>query len=506
MASSTNSHEDSRESAPQRTMRIADRVTLHGGYIDFRTLCQRVVSPDTRYLVIDLDRTVHFKRNVGELLGFELCAYLAYGEEDYRTVSQQAGRSRFMLDWSRPLSVLRLFSLGARLWAYPGLFYFLFGKMGYRFAATRRWIYRRFGSEAIESIQRIPRTALMHHLAALPLATTHELALNLLRRLEPDQVILREDIDWLRSTYPNLRVVISSASPRPAVEATGQMLGIEDVIYSAVDEQQGYLSSPSHLQRMFLLFREPVRISPPSQREHNAGPHKIGNLVARFPDILDPDTETVGITDTGYGEDHSWSHHFKKVVDVNSSAPFSPLVPSTSPIQEIHSAHVLTLEERTRRAQGADHWLTAGRPHRTDSGERQFTGEELERLLESHSTAANLLMRHWHHLEAEAQVLTQSVREKLGLLLQDIEETVHRFNAAEAKSRKRLLGALRRLLREKQVLERRYVQLTEPVSTLTCQLRMELGRARSALDEVSATPVAHPPSTGGNGGSEGVAG
>ena len=81
-------------------MRVVDRFVDHGAPISFRELCARVVEEGYDYLLLDLDKTTHLGRNMGELLAWELCAYEAYGESD-------AGRrlfdGRLLVDWSRPM-------------------------------------------------------------------------------------------------------------------------------------------------------------------------------------------------------------------------------------------------------------------------------------------------------------------------------------------------------------------------------------------------------------------
>jgi len=62
-----------------RHTRIVDRVVIHGAPVDFRELCRRTVPADARYLILDLDRTAHLGRNMGELLGWEISAYWGYG-------------------------------------------------------------------------------------------------------------------------------------------------------------------------------------------------------------------------------------------------------------------------------------------------------------------------------------------------------------------------------------------------------------------------------------------
>jgi hypothetical protein len=58
---------------------------------------------------------------------------------------------------------------------------------------------------------------------------------------------------------------------------------------------------------------------------------------------------TVGISDTGYGEDHCWIEGFTHLVDVNSASPFPPIVPATSPLRAVFSSLVLTRAEKEAR-------------------------------------------------------------------------------------------------------------------------------------------------------------
>ena len=110
-------------------MRVAERLVIHGEPLAFRELCRRTVPRNARYLILDLDRTLHLARNMGELLGWEVVAWHAYGPEHLTKAEARRKPGRFFLDWRKPLAVLRYLLIGARLWAYPGLFYLFFGKL-----------------------------------------------------------------------------------------------------------------------------------------------------------------------------------------------------------------------------------------------------------------------------------------------------------------------------------------------------------------------------------------
>ncbi|MGB5545974.1 MAG: hypothetical protein WBM74_05340, partial [Polyangiales bacterium] len=61
-------------------MRFVDRFVDHGAPLSFRELCNRVLDEDHDFLILDLDKTTHLGRNLGELLAWELCAHEAYGD------------------------------------------------------------------------------------------------------------------------------------------------------------------------------------------------------------------------------------------------------------------------------------------------------------------------------------------------------------------------------------------------------------------------------------------
>ena len=332
---STSAAKPAPSSDPSRPVRVVDEFVLHGEPLGFRALCEQLLTKRTRYLVLDLDRTVFLGVNLGELLGWELCAYQAYGGDDAldRLEPQRSG-SRLALDWAHPRAIANYLAAGARLWAYPGSYYLLWGKLAYRLDFLRRRAYQRFIDEPFKKAQRIPQLALMHHLESTPEATLRALARRIWERHADRRVIDRDDIDWLRVHYPKLRVVLTSASPKPTVEAAGQALGIDLLGYSTLS-----------------------RI--------NSGEAKIDLLRSLCPELADPAkaraTEIVGISDTGYGEDHCWASHFTRVADINSDAPFPVVVPADAPLSAVHSATLLTRQERAVREAGDAAYLD---PHR----------------------------------------------------------------------------------------------------------------------------------------------
>jgi hypothetical protein len=474
----------------ERRTRVVDRLVIHGEPITFRELCQRAVPEETRYLILDLDRTVHLGRNMGELLGWELCAHQGYGLDRLREVEARRAPGRFFLDWRRPASMLRYLAITARTWALPGLFYFFCGKLPAYLEFTRRVSFRVFGPEPVATVQQVPQTVLLHQLSMVPISTLRMLALRVWRRYGGDQVIEREDLDWLRSRCPQLRIVIASASPQPSLEVAAEALGVDDIVYSTVEEHAGYLSSPYQLGRLFQVG-EPRRMAGPGQVRINSGRAKVETLLARYPDLADRGVVSVGISDTGYGEDHCWAEHFTRVIDVNSSTPFQPIVPAASPVREIHSAAVLTRSERARRAGGEATYLDPRRPPRT-LPDHVFTETELiERLAQATDGAEALACRFEecaHDLADSRRLIRDEVKE----VKSRIEVIVTAFNEASGRERQTAVALLRRELRETRALRRRLARRERPLSEIACALSRLLATSRAELARVARVSDVRP--------------
>jgi len=301
--------------------RPVERFVDHGAPLAFRELLTDALPAQTRYVVFDLDRTIHFGRNIGELLGWELCAYQTYGPDTLARMEEQRGTSRFLFDFAQPRVLARYLYQGARRWARPGLHYLVWGKMAARREPLRRLSYRRFGTEPVSVVQRGPQQTLISHMQEATSEELSTLSRRLLARHTPDQVIEREDIAHIRELFPGVQIILASASPVEVVQAAAEMLGMD-----------GFTgSTPDHI---------------------NSGAAKVEHLRERYPEMFAPGVVSVGFTDTGYGEDHVWAEHFHTVVDVNSDTPFPPLVTAASPLRALHSARVLTRTEKARRAAG----------------------------------------------------------------------------------------------------------------------------------------------------------
>ncbi|MEM7437786.1 MAG: hypothetical protein AAF436_21725 [Myxococcota bacterium] len=341
------------QKAPSATKpnRLVDRLVHHGEVDSFREICERVLTSNTRYLVLDLDRTIHLGRDLGEELGWELCAYQGYGREHHARIEERQQSKRLLLDWDHPRKTARYLAKSFRIWAYPGVYYGLWGKAAARLSWLRRRGFRRFSADPVRAAQRVPQTTLLKHLESTSDEVLRDLAQHIWDRHQPDQVIARDDLAWVRDKWPRIQVVLSSASPKPTVEVAGDALGVDHVHYSTLE---------------FI----------------NSGEAKIQRLRELCAGVGRPDVEIVGISDTSRGEDHCWARHFTRVVDINSPTPFPAIVPSGSPLLEVHSATLLSRHERAQRRAGVSDYLDPRRDKlATSRAKQEFDRQELEHRL-----------------------------------------------------------------------------------------------------------------------------
>ena len=331
--------------------RLVDRLVHHGEVTSFRDLCARVITDNTRYLVLDLDRTIHLGRDLGEELGWELCAYQGYGREHHKRIEDRQESKKFLLDWDHPRKTARYLAKSLRIWAYPGVYYGLWGKAAAKLGWLRRRGFRRFEADPVRVAQRVPQKTLLRHLQSTSDEVLRELAQHIWDRYQPDQVVDSEDVRWVREQWPQVQVVLSSASPKPTVEVAGDALSVDHVHYSTLE---------------FI----------------NSGEAKIQRLKKLCAGVGNPEVEIVGISDTSRGEDHCWARHFTRVVGSNSPTPFPVIVPSSSPLLEVHSATLLSRHERAQRHAGNAGYLDPRRDKLAPTrAKRELDREQLERRL-----------------------------------------------------------------------------------------------------------------------------
>ncbi|MBF5044605.1 haloacid dehalogenase-like hydrolase [Aggregicoccus sp. 17bor-14] len=427
--------------------RVVGSFWSAGEPLSFRELCERAVPPDTRLLVLDLDRTLHLGRNMGELLGWEINAYQAYGAAYLRDLEPQRTAGRFYLERTRPLAALRYLWSAVRVWGLPGLSYLLWGKVAARLGLVRRRSFLRFGPEPVQAVQRVPQYALFRQMASVPEPLVRELAARVWARYRQDLILEREDVAWLRERCPGIRIVLSSASPQQVVEAAGEALGIEEVIGSS-------------LHRI------------------NGGRAKLEELRARYPGLLDaPGVTTVGMSDTGYGEDHSWVEAFTHLVDVNSSTGFPPIVSSASPLQALYSAHILTRAEKEARARG-EQWLDPRRGRAGRRHGRELRASELEALLAPLRSAVERLARELELRQRQLADVLERAREELAAMDAALEHAAESFVVAQREHVRELRDRVEARLSAQRALARS----ARPVSEVAFAMAQALERSRLLLE------------------------
>ena len=187
-------------------MRAVDSLTVHGSPLSFRELCKRTISHNTDYLVLDVDHTTHLHRNLGELLGWEICAEAIYGRTLLDEINEERAPGRLLLLKNKPLATLRYLIRATRDWALPGLFYLVWAKWLTQLKSTRPLAYLKFGLDPREDIQGVPQHTLLAQLADLPLSTLRHMANRVWKRHQQDEIINQEDLAWLRKRCPGLTI------------------------------------------------------------------------------------------------------------------------------------------------------------------------------------------------------------------------------------------------------------------------------------------------------------
>lgn len=461
--------------------RVVGRAVRHGEPIDFRELCRRAIPTEARFVVLDLDRTTHLERNLGELLGWELCAHLAFGPERLELALERGERGRFLLDARRPLALTRYVWLGAKLWAYPGLFYLVWGKLAGSSARQRRRAYRTFGPEPVREIQSVPQLALMQQLAVLPPETARQLALSVWRRHSADLVIARGDIALLRERCPGVKIVLASASPTAMLEVAARELGVDDFIASEVTGDGERPALPVNLRRPMLLSsrKPPESVGLTDQVCINSGPAKIARLRERYPEMFAEGAVSVGISDNGYGEDGCWAEHFTHVIAVNSTTPFAPIVSNGSPLREAHTVALLSQGERAARADGDPSFLDPRRSARPTGPASERSRDELDALLADTLDAVGEETRRIEQAEADIAAERGARQQEAEAARAQVEADVAAFNRAPAPGRSRALRTLERDVRALARMRARIAEVERPVSEATYERSLLLDSAKA---------------------------
>lgn len=297
------------------------------------------LTADTRYVVFDLDGTVFRNINIGERLGWEIIATLSYGDEVLRQYDRKRTDSRFLFCPRFPFRTLRYLFLGAKLWAYPGLFYLIFGKILGRLPFAQTWLRKKFGPHPITKIQDVTRIALWHHMSQLPLSSLEVMVERLWHRFSKEQVITGSLIEALRQEFPKIRFLLSSASPQPVLDLARKKLRADAAFGSVIPSHLGFVASPYDVRWLYGCSL-PRLIAEPSSIWMNCSGNKIRLIQHIFPDFADPLVEKVGVTDNKHHEDENWVDHFNKLIQINSPDGFQRLPKKDSPLREVFQAEL----------------------------------------------------------------------------------------------------------------------------------------------------------------------
>jgi hypothetical protein len=225
----------------------------------------------------------------------------------------------------------------------------------------------------------------------------------------------------------------------------------------------------------------PSRIAPPSRVRINASHTKIEGLLERFPDLADPSTVSVGITDTGYGEDHCWSEWLTHVCDINSDSPFSPIVGTGSPVREVHSAHVLTRDEIARRAAGDVSYLDPRRTPMPPGVDRVLEGEGLVRALGDAVASVDREAERFEIAGKLIAVTRSALDERVRIGRARVEELCARYTNAEAAVRRVLLEELDAFATSFSEVARLAAKVDRPLSEAAYTLTVLRERSRREL-------------------------
>ena len=339
--------------AAETTIRLRPvaRYVVHGGCSPLIGRVRELIPRDAQYVVLDLDKTVHFGVTIGEQLGWEL---IAGGD----ATSEDAPLTPYF-SWRAPLASARHLALGLSRWGLAGLLYAVTVRLGSRYDAWERLVMSRVGADYVDRVQTLLRHVLMANLAGLGRDQVARCVDRAWRRWEHRLVVTRGVIEAVRRGCPGLRaVLLSSASTTPTVAHAAARLGADGYVASDIElypsgEDEVY-SAPAAVPRWFRRGR-PAHFSRPGAVFHNAAENKVALLRMRYPEVFAAGAVSVGITDNNYDEDRSWPEHFAHTIALNSRYPFSPFVGTASPCRTIRIVDAAPLESGGR--DGRFRWL-----------------------------------------------------------------------------------------------------------------------------------------------------
>ncbi len=321
-------------------LRPVSRYVVHAGCAPLLRRMTELMPGDTEYLVLDLDKTVHFEVTIGEQLGWELIA----GGDTTRDDSPLTP----YFTWQAPAASAWHLAVGLRRWGLPALLYAATVRLGDRYDAWERIVMARAGADYVDRVQTLLRHVLMANLAGSSREHIERCVDRAWRRWEHRLVVTRNVLDAVRRRCPKLRaVLLSSASTTPTVAQAAARLGADGYVasdielYSKGDEE--VYSAPAAVPR-WLRRGRPEFFARPGAVFHNAAENKAALLRMRYPEVFAASAVSVGISDNNHNEDRSWPEHFAHAIALNSRHPFSPFVGTASPCRTIQIVDAAPLE------------------------------------------------------------------------------------------------------------------------------------------------------------------
>ncbi len=413
--------------------RCVERHALYAKPLSFQSLCRRHIPNFATHIVLDLDRTVHLDHNLSELVGWELVLQSALGEQTLERYEASRAEGRTFLGWTRPLRGLKAGLIGTQRWGdVAGEYLFWIHSP---WGAKRSW--RRFiqkhGEEPLRSVQRAAQSRLFGLLAELSPDTSKRIVDRVLHRHRFALTIEPSDIKWLRQHAPRAKIAICSAAPEIVARQAAQFLGVDIVLAATVPADASGTFTP-----IYEVARQdvrPRRLAMPDQIVFNAGSGKVARLEEHFGDWNAQNAFCVGITDTTHGDDHSWSQVFDVLIDVNSNAPFSPIVPRHHRVKELISAPLMSRRDKVE--------LAAGQPLRPNPNVRHggsWSRQALEVRFEAQRARLTSIAKQLKEMQPHSNARALLGREQALLYLGVLTE---RYNQSTVPQKSRLLPLIR---------------------------------------------------------------
>lgn len=463
-----------------RHFRLVDRYKVHGGRAPLGDRIREFIPPDTEYLVLDLDRTVHAGLTIGECLGWEVLSRpQGPGPED--------GDTTPYLAWSRPGKASARLARGVVVWGLPGLVYALTVRLGDKWDGWHRILVRRNGADYVERMQTLMRSTLMSMTAGYTHGELQAYAARAWHRWNSRLVVTRESIDEIRRSCPGLRgIVLSSASTEPTVAHAAGELGVDGFISSAVDViesgagrhgdefVQDVYTGPAGLPR-WITRRRPGQLSRPGAVVHNAAENKVRLLRMRYPELFGDGVVSVAVSDNNYGEDRSWSDHFTHVIGLNTKHPYSPIVRADSPCLSIQAIDAIPDRAEADASAPTKGKLTAGEFGLADL-EQRIGVDILPRLERFAERLAEMR-------GGSAPERDDSLRRRLAALAAGTADAVARYNEAQGAAKASIAKELARLDRHARRVRSELAKAGRHCALVECEielLRLATGRLIAA--------------------------